>query len=57
MKCKGSHGCLSQETHFAVQHTVKSMQLLINYLLVDLNFKYELPGKFHTDNLEFRFSQ
>jgi len=57
MKCKVRHGCLSQETHFALQHTVKSMQLLINYLLGDLNFKYVLPGKFQTDNLEYRFSQ
>lgn len=57
MKCKGRHGCLSQETHFALLHTVKSMQLLIHYLLGELKINYVLPGKFQTDNLEYRFSQ
>jgi len=57
MKNKARHGCLSQETHFALRHTVVTLQLLIRHLLTEHKLQYVLSGKFQTDNLEFRFSQ
>src|SRR6218665_1349082 len=51
------NGMLTRETASALQHTLKSMVLLVRYLLESLDFKYVLMGKFQTDYLEYRFSQ
>jgi len=50
-------GRLSNETLFALKHTVATFVELINYLFADLRVSYVLTGKFQTDCLEFRFSQ
>jgi hypothetical protein len=50
-------GILTKETLCALKHTVETMICLSKYLLVDLQFKYVLTGKFQTDKLEYRFSQ
>ena len=57
MKLKIGQGGLSQETHFALRHTVITMRLLVTHLLTVDKFNYVLLGKFQIDNFEFRFSQ
>jgi len=57
MQQKVRHGRLSNETLFALKHTVSTFTELIKYLFEELNVKYVLTGKFQTDCLEFRFSQ
>ncbi|GFU87674.1 transposable element P transposase [Trichonephila clavipes] len=57
LKQNKREGCLSEETFFALRHTVNTIPELIKYLLTEQNFKYVLTGKFRTDNLEARFGQ
>ncbi|GFV46503.1 transposable element P transposase [Trichonephila clavipes] len=57
LKQNKREGCLSEETFFALRHTVNTIQELIKYLLTEQNFKYVLIGKFQTDSLEARFGQ
>jgi len=57
MQQKVRQGRLSNETLFALKHTVSTFTELIKYLFEELNVKYVLTGKFQTDCLEFRFSQ
>ena len=57
MQQKVRQGRLSNETLFALKHTVFTFIQLITYLFEKLNVKYVLTGKFQTDCLEFRFSQ
>ncbi|GFU14695.1 transposable element P transposase [Trichonephila clavipes] len=57
LKQNEREGCLSEETLFALRHTVNTTPELIKYLLTEQNFKYVLTGKFQTDNLEARFGQ
>jgi len=54
---KVRQGRLSNETMFALKHTVFTLVQLINYLFEELHVSYVLTGKFQTDYLEFRFSQ
>ena len=54
---KPRHGWLSNETLFALKHTVKTFVDLIDYLLSSLSFVYVLTGKFLTDCLEARFGK
>ena len=56
-KLKPREGILSNETMFALQHTLNGLVELSSYLLNEKQFSYILLGKFQTDNLEFRFSQ
>ena len=49
-------GTLSNETMFALKHTVATLIELSTYLLTS-SFQYVLLGKFQTDMLEFRFGQ
>ncbi|GFT19597.1 hypothetical protein TNCV_2534731 [Trichonephila clavipes] len=55
LKQNKREGCLSEETFFALRHTVNTIPELIKYLLTEQNFKYVLTGKFQTDSLEARF--
>ncbi|GFX43151.1 hypothetical protein TNCV_2711951 [Trichonephila clavipes] len=55
LKQNKREGCLSEETFFALRHTVNTIPEVIKYLLTEQNFKYVLTGKFQTDNLEARF--
>lgn len=56
--CKISHeGFLSQDTFFALTHSLECMIHVIKYCLTTLNFKFVLSGKFQTDDLEGRFGQ
>jgi len=57
MQQKVRQGRLSNETLFALKHTVSTFTELIKYLFEELNVKYVLTDKFQTDILEFRFSQ
>ncbi|GFX45955.1 transposable element P transposase [Trichonephila clavipes] len=57
LKQNKPEGCLSEETLFALRHTVNTIPELIKYLLTEQNFKYVLTGKFQTDNLEARLGQ
>ncbi|GFW80623.1 transposable element P transposase [Trichonephila clavipes] len=57
LKQNKREGCLSEETFFALRHTVNTIPELIKYLLTEQNFKYVLTGKFQTDSLEARFGQ
>lgn len=57
LKQKTRHGRFSNETLFALKHTVGTFVELINYLFLDMKVHYVLTGKFQTDCLEFRFSQ
>ncbi|GFV53760.1 transposable element P transposase [Trichonephila clavipes] len=57
LKQNKREGCLSEETFFALRHTVNTIPELIKYLLTEQNFKYVLTGKFQTDRLEARFGQ
>ncbi|KAF2884903.1 hypothetical protein ILUMI_21274 [Ignelater luminosus] len=52
---KERHGKLSQETHFALTHSIKAVLDLCHYLFNVLKFGYILLGKFQTDGLEARF--
>jgi hypothetical protein len=54
---KVRHGRLSNETMFALKHTVATFIELIAFLFTDIGVSYVLTGKFQTDCLEFRFSQ
>jgi len=54
---KVRQGRLSNETLFALKHTVATFVELIKYLFDELHVSYVLTGKFQTDCLEFRFSQ
>lgn len=48
-------GCLTNETLFALKHTVQAFTILIPYLLGEMKLSYVLTGKFQTDCLEARF--
>ena len=54
---KSREGRLTNETRAALKHTVKCYVELVQYLLVCLQFKYVLTGKFQTDPLEARFGK
>ena len=54
---KVRQGRLSNETLFALKHTVSIFIQIINYLFDELHVSYVLTGKFQTDCLELRFSQ
>src|SRR5664279_3728352 len=54
---KPRHGRLSNETLFALKHTVITFVDLIEHLLNSLSFVYVLTGKFQTDCLEARFGK
>jgi hypothetical protein len=54
---KAREGRLTNETMFALKHTVGAFVELVTYLFVERNVFYVLIGKFQTDCLEFRFSQ
>lgn len=43
---KGRRGKLSNTTHLAVTHTLKTFSVIIEYLLNTEKFNYVLPGKF-----------
>ena len=53
---KARQGRLSDETRFALRHTVETLHEVVVYLFTDLKLSYVLLGKFQTDCLEFRFS-
>jgi len=57
MQQKVRQGRLSNETLFALKHTIFTFIELIKHLFEELNVHYVLTGKFQTDYLEFRFSQ
>lgn len=48
---------LTRETHDAISHTTHGLLQLSEYCKAELNFKYLLPGKIQTDNLEARFGK
>jgi hypothetical protein len=50
-------GRLTNETQAALKHTVKCYIDLVQYLLVTLQLRYVLTGKFQTDPLEARFGK
>jgi hypothetical protein len=52
---KARQGRLSDETMFALKHTVVTLVELIVYLFNDLHLSFILLGKFQTDSLEYRF--
>jgi hypothetical protein len=52
---KARQGRLSDETMFALKHTVATHVELVVYLFNDLNLSFILLGKFQTDSLEYRF--
>lgn len=56
-KFKKRYGKLSNETQFALYHTVQTLLLVIEFLKKELKFHYVLLGKFQTDDLEARFGQ
>ncbi|KAG8182237.1 hypothetical protein JTE90_024170 [Oedothorax gibbosus] len=56
MKQKARQGCLSKQTYFALIQTTSTIVNIANVLLKD-GARYVLTAKFHTDALEFRFSQ
>ncbi|XP_042913759.1 uncharacterized protein [Parasteatoda tepidariorum] len=53
MKCDA--GMFSRETHGALKLSTEGILQLMDYCVNELNFKYIMPGKFHTDDLESRF--
>ena len=57
MGLKPRQGRLSNETFFALKHTVDTFISLIDYLLNVLKFSYVITGKFQTDCLEARFGK
>ena len=57
LNLKARQGRLSDETFFALKHTVNTFLCLFEYLFNELKLTYVLTGKFQTDCLEFRFSQ
>jgi len=57
MKQKARQGRLTDETLFALKHTVATFVELVDYLLKTLKLSYVLSGKFQTDCLESRFGK
>lgn len=54
---KPRQGRLTNETLFALKHTVITFPLLISHLFERFNLSYVLTGKFQTDCLESRFGK
>ena len=54
---KSSHGKLTSETFYALQHTTNALLEVTEYCLSELGAQYVLLGKFQTDCLEARFGQ
>ena len=52
---QSNEGFLTEDTYFALAHTLRSLVELVIHLLQTLHIDFILTGKFQTDDLESRF--